>query len=213
MSTSRSRSLPVLLAALLLVGGLAVPAYAANGHPLLLGRSNHESSASTLHNTGTGSALRLQSRAGTPSLSVSSRVKVAGLGADRVDGYQGADLGTRVRTYQLGGDGDESDVVKSFPGLPHGLYLVRYVFYANTYNATLSCWLDTGTGKNVLPSSGSGGSAVLTAEGQVDARNGVRMRCTTAGIFDSLYDDLESQITFLRLTTSVVRDASTTVVR
>jgi hypothetical protein len=113
----------------------------------------------------------------------------------------------QLRRFWLGGDGDESDVQKSFPGLPHGLYWVRYEFHA-TYDGALSCWLDTGTGEQVLVSTGATADAVLAAEGLVDAPDGVVMECRTAGIFDSGAND-GSWIDFERLTVGSVRSAET----
>lgn len=204
---NRSRTLAVLLAALLVVAGLDLVAYAANGRPLLLGHRNAETRSATLRNTGHGPALRIRTRAGSPPLAVSSGTRVPRLNADRVDGYEASRLGVQVRRYLTGGDGDESDVMKSFPGLPHGLYWVRYEFHA-TYDYGLDCWLDDGTGVQVLPTSGDVDDP-LVAEGLVDARDGVTMRCRAGGIFDSGSSG-GSWIDFWRLTVGTVQGAETT---
>jgi hypothetical protein len=67
----------------LALGGTA--AYAANGGSLLIGRSNGGTAPTTLTNP-TGTALRLNSKAGTPSLSVNTNTKVPNLDADYLDG-------------------------------------------------------------------------------------------------------------------------------
>jgi hypothetical protein len=204
---SRSRLVPVLLSALLLVGGLNVLSYAANGRPLLLGRSNVESRSATVHMGGRGPALRLETRAGSPPMGVSSMARVHRLNADRVDGFHGRQLGVQLRRYWLGGDGDESYVEKSFPRLPHGLYWASYEFHA-THDGSLSCWLQTGTGVPVLAATGSTPNAVLAAEGLVHAGDGVVMRCRTSGIFDSGASS-GSWIDFVRLTVGTAASAET----
>jgi hypothetical protein len=209
MTPHRSRSTSVLIAALLLVGGLNVAAYATNGHPLLLGRTGQETSSTSVRNAGQGPALRLRSRAGAASLSVSSRAEVARLDADRVDGFHRSQLGTRVWTYLIGGDNDESDLVKSFPGLPRGVYLVSYVVHAS-YNAGLHCWLVTGQGAEMLSTQSTVDGRSISAEGYVDARHGVTMRLVSGGIFDTgdFTGTNVSQIVFIRLATSAMRTAT-----
>ena len=86
---TRSRLVPVLLAAVLLVGAANLGAYAATGGPLLLGKSNTASKTTTLKTTGNGAALSLKSKAGKAPLKVSNSTKVAKLNADLVDGAGG----------------------------------------------------------------------------------------------------------------------------
>jgi hypothetical protein len=203
---SRSRVLPLLLATLLLVGGLNLVAYAADGHPLLLGRTNQATSPTTVRTTGRGPALRLESRAGSPSLRVTSGAKVPRLNADRVDGLQGAALGVRAFVYGIGGDWDEGHVVKSFPGLPPGRYWVRYELRVYQVVAGVQVWLDNGTPTAQLSSGTDQQGGTLTAEGIVDARNGVVMHVRAGGIFYSTSGSV-STITFVRLTSVVQRDA------
>lgn len=62
MMKSRGRTMPVLLAAVVLVGGLNVAAYAANGKPLLLGQTNEATKTTTVKTTGIGPALSLSAR-------------------------------------------------------------------------------------------------------------------------------------------------------
>ncbi len=203
---SRSRLVPVLLATLLLTGGLNLAAYAANGHPLLLGRANQATSATTVRNTGRGPALRLTTRSGVPPLAVSSGKRVARLNADRVDGLQGAALGVRAYIYGIGGDWDEGYVVKSFPGLPPGLYWVRYELRVYEVVAGMRVWLDNGTPTEQLSSGTDQVGATVTAQGIVDARHGVVMRLRAGGIFYSHAGSV-STISFVRLASVVQRDA------
>lgn len=75
--------LSVILAA---VFALAATAFAANGQPFLLGRSNAATAVSTLVKSGPGPALRLLARPGNPPMAVNTRVKVANFNADFLDG-------------------------------------------------------------------------------------------------------------------------------
>ena len=72
MHTLMSRVLPVAVGAALVVGGLDLASYAANGHPFSLGAKNKETRTATLTNTGKGPALSLRSGKKAPSLAVSS---------------------------------------------------------------------------------------------------------------------------------------------
>ena len=120
MSRPRFHPSPLLLTAVLLVGGLNAAAYATNGHPVLVGHANHASRSTVVASDGSGPALRLHSRAGRPALSVTSRRTATGLNADRVDGFDSTQLGTRIYTYRLCCDNDESNLTKSFPACPPG---------------------------------------------------------------------------------------------
>jgi hypothetical protein len=71
------------------LGGTA--AYAANGGSLLIGRTNSGTALTTLSNPG-GTALRLNSKAGTPGLAVNTNAKVGNLNADYVDGLSSEKL-------------------------------------------------------------------------------------------------------------------------
>lgn len=203
---SRTRFLPLLIATLLLVGGLNLAAYAANGHPLLLGRANQATGTTTVRNTGRGPALRLTTRHGAPPLAVSSGKRVARLNADRVDGLQGAALGARAYVYGIGGDWDESYVVKSFPGLPPGWYWVRYQLSVYQVVEGVHVWLDNGTPTEQLSSGTDQEGASVTAQGVVDARHGVVMRLRAGGIYYS-YSGSDTTITFVRLASVVQRAA------
>lgn len=85
-TTRLSRPMSVVLAAGVLVGGANVAAYAATGGKFILGHTNKANQATTLTTTGSGPALRLNSRAGSPALSVSNETRIAKLNADKVDG-------------------------------------------------------------------------------------------------------------------------------
>ena len=86
MRLRESRTMGLLLAAGVLVGGANLAAYGATGGNFLLGRANKANQTSTLTNTGTGPALKLGSRAGAPPLAVTSSKKVAKLNSDLLDG-------------------------------------------------------------------------------------------------------------------------------
>ena len=79
--------------AVLAVGAIVVPtaANAANGGSWLLGRSNYESSTTTVTNN-YGTTLSLNSKAGYAPLKVNRNVKVTNLNADLVDGVSSGSL-------------------------------------------------------------------------------------------------------------------------
>ncbi len=60
-------------------------AYAATGGKFIIGKANSETSTTTLSNS-RGTALALNSKAGTPPLKVNRTTKVPNLNADRLDG-------------------------------------------------------------------------------------------------------------------------------
>ena len=107
MSHVRGRVLPVALAAVVLVGGANLAAYAANGHPLLLGGSNSETKTASVTNTGSGAALSLHTSKSSPPLAVNSSKVVKHLNADTVDGKQRRRPSpTNVFTYNVPGGTD-----------------------------------------------------------------------------------------------------------
>ena len=73
-------------------------AYAANGGIFRLGRSNSATATTTLTNTH-GTALKLSSKAGQPSLRVNRSTKVPSLNSDLLDGV---DSGTFARVTTVG---------------------------------------------------------------------------------------------------------------
>ena len=119
-SSARGRLLPVLLATAALVGAANLGAYAAAGHPLLLGAHNHAAATTTVTTRGRAPALTLHTSRKAPPLAVSSGRLVKHLNADRVDGLDAADLGSRAITYRLPA-GPTGDCLR-LP--PPGTYLV-----------------------------------------------------------------------------------------
>ena len=73
-------------------------AYAANGGIFRLGRSNSATATTTLTNT-QGTALKLSSKAGQPSLRVNRSTKVPSLNSDLLDGV---DSGSFARVTTVG---------------------------------------------------------------------------------------------------------------
>jgi hypothetical protein len=146
---SRSRLVPVLLSAALLVGAANLGAYAATGGPLLLGKSNTASKTTTLKTTGSGAALSLKSKSGKAPLKVSNDTKIKKLNADLVDGLDSDALETKSFVYNLSSPVvTESYVNFQLPGLPAGRYHVSFSISAGiTGTATLfGCLVATGTG-------------------------------------------------------------------
>lgn len=121
----RGRLLPVLLAALVLVGGVNIAAYAANGKPLLLGRFNAEGRTAVVKNNGNGPALDLRSKPGAPSLKVSNARKVPRLNADKVDGNDARALQTQAYTFRLS-QNDPLTTLDVPLDVPPGRYLATY---------------------------------------------------------------------------------------
>lgn len=210
MSQSRKSAVSVLLAAGLLLAGANIGAYAANGHPLLLGAHNVERKTAGVHNLGPGPALSLRSRAHTPSLAVSTRQKVPRLNADRVDGLEGGGLRTRSWTYRIGGDNDMGPtVVKSFPGLPVGYYLASYDVIAHLYadGYPMSCSFQAGAQSHGVYAQATQTKDLVTvsASGFVDARKPITFTCEADPAFDTSRSDsggMDSRVTFTRLDTS-----------
>ena len=220
MSTFQGRVLPVLAAAAVLVGGANLAAYAANGHPILLGDDNHAVRTTTVDNDGHGPAMMLRTRQDAPPMAVTSDRMVRHLNADLVDGMPGAALRTRSWTYRIGGDDDEgATVVKAFPGLPPGQYLASYNMVAGLYApGVMSCWFSTPPSqvKTVFGravQTGDSGPIVIGASGLVDATVPVTLTCQSsspqgAPAYDTYgvpYNNVDSQVTFVRLDTSSIQ--------
>ena len=144
MNQQRGRTLPVLIAAATLVAGANVAAYAVNGQPLLAGRSNTETQATTIKNTGNGPALKLNSKPSAPPLAVSSTKRVKKLNADRVDGLHGKALQTGVRHYVLPpSTAAATSQAYTFPDLPNGRWLANYSIIA-TGPSVVTCFFREG---------------------------------------------------------------------
>ena len=83
-------------------------AYAANGGVFRLGRSNAATVTTTLTNT-QGTALKLSSKAGQPSLRVNRTTKVPSLNSDLVDGVNSRNLARVVTVGSTFGSGFVDD--------------------------------------------------------------------------------------------------------
>jgi hypothetical protein len=128
-ASRRSRVTTVLLAAGLLVGGANIGAYAATGHPLILGQANVAGRTTTLANHGSGPVLHLTGKKSAPPLKVGSSKKVKHLNADRVDGRNAASLANTLVAYALPTNNSGASVKYTFPSLPPGVWQVS--FYVN----------------------------------------------------------------------------------
>lgn len=133
-----SRLTTVVLSAALVVLGLELTAYAANGHAFVLGTTNTESKPAGLTNTGTGAALSLHSAKGSPPLAVSNTRKVTRLNADTVDGLDGPALRTNATTFTIPA-GPTS--IYSLTGVEPGRYLAVLDIAMSSPNPVGACGL------------------------------------------------------------------------
>jgi hypothetical protein len=215
MSRVHGRTIPVLIAALVLVGGVNLAAYAANGKPLLLGGSNSETKPAAVKNSGSGPALSLTSKSSSPSLAVSSSKVVTHLNADMVDGLHSSQLQAKDYRYVLPGVGPfSSSTDVSFPGLPQGLYLMNNAIVLS-HGASVSCWFHGATAHpafalNIMPGSALdavSSSAVLDSRG---SKGPIVMTCQgTSFSFYSTASDTESVVNFVSLGSVTDKSAGT----
>lgn len=202
---ARGRTVPVLLAAVVLVGGANAAAYAANGKPLLLGSSSSETRTATVKNSGTGPALSLKSRAGSPSLAVSSTKKVAHLNADLVDGVGADALRTTAYRYLIPANTASSGATVTFPGLPAGRYVASYAVITQASSGLPACYfIETGgTAAQGLSwaVSSTFGYYTNNATALVDTTAGpLTLNCNQATLnFYSAAGDAQSSVTLLRV--------------
>lgn len=208
---TRSRLVPVLLAAILLVGAANLGAYAATGRPLLLGKGNTASKTTTLKTTGNGAALTLKSKKGKPPLKVSNKTKVKKLNADLVDGFDSKALRTRVLTYPLPVLTNTSSFVRRFVGLPAGLYVASYNVSgtASAGNTKMQCSIGdlAGEGPTFLGANAStfaftSDTLAVSASGFVDTRAGAyALGCLIidGNLTTRAPDDYRSAVTFTRV--------------
>jgi hypothetical protein len=137
-----------LAAAVVLVGGANLAAYAANGHPLILGHANKTVGATSLKNIGRGPALSLNSSKHSSPLTVNSSKLVKHLNAAQVGGMTAQQLGGVLR-YRIGSVGSSftsasHDQVFSAK-IPKGTYqvsvtgLVTETGSGTTDTDTISC--------------------------------------------------------------------------
>jgi len=129
----------VVLAAALVVGGLELAAYAANGHALLLGQANRESRTATITSSGTGPALNLRSDPRGPALAVSNSRKVVHLNADTVDGLDGRSLQTNAVTFTIPAG---PTTIYALTGLKPGRYLAVFDIAMTSGNPAATCGLE-----------------------------------------------------------------------
>jgi hypothetical protein len=93
-------------------------AYAATGGKFILGKSNSAGKTTSLTNK-KGTALALGSKAGTPSLKVSSSTRVPNLNADLIDGLDGSRLAlTTGQTNTIAESGTAIDTDNPTDGIP-----------------------------------------------------------------------------------------------
>lgn len=173
MRTRVDRTITILLAAGVVVAGLELTSYAANGRAFVLGGSNSESRPASLTNTGKGAALSLHVSKAAPPLTVSNGNKVAHLNADTVDGLHAQALTTRVITYQVPGGTPVAFNLK-LDSLPAGKYLASFdVFMQTTIGAGPAiCTLGADVGPAQLLSYGAvnGGGYTSSAAGGLVTR-------------------------------------------
>jgi hypothetical protein len=191
MPHSSNRLVPVLLAAVLLVGAANLGAYAATGGPLLIGKSNTGSKTTTLKTTGNKAALSLKSEAGKAPLKVSNSTKVTKLNADLVDGLHAGALQTKSYVYNLTAIGITTNYATfSLPGLPRGRYLVSFNVAADVTGAAtfVGCFLLSGPAASAtvalvaLGVGNGGGEYFVSGSGYVDTTNAAyRFACQRSG--------------------------------
>ncbi len=201
LTPSHSRILAVLLAAVVLIGAANLAAYAANGKPLLLGKSNSASKKTTVTNNGSGPALRLRTKPGQPPLQVNRSDKVRKLNADLVDGEDAADLKTRGYRYELATTAPGASHQISFPGLPSGRYLMTYNIISRN-GGNVYCLTDGS--RQALSYSSDVGAAydVNTASAIIDTTEGDEtLTCTGAAALElySTASDAVSEVAFVSL--------------
>jgi len=173
MKILKGRTLPVLLAALVVVGGLNVAAYAATGGNFILGHINKAGQASTLQRTTAGPPLLLKTKlGGNAPFATNGKGKVTNLNADRLDGLDGQALQTRTLMYTIPAETDFSIFSVSLPGLAPGLYQATFSVTAAT-SSQLHCYIlhDNSQFEMLAYGSSHGGSfSTSNAAGVVDTR-------------------------------------------
>ncbi len=196
----RGRVLPVALAAVVLVGGANLAAYAANGHPLLLGGSNSETKTASVTNTGKGPAISLKTSKKSPPLAVNSSKVVTHLNADSVDGKSASALTTNVITYTVPPNATVPFAL-TLNGLGKGNYTASFsvVMHATTVAV---CYLSDGVTPTDLLSYGPNlsGFSVVNGAGLVTVRAGHPMvlNCNSATSVVSA-SDTHSQVSFTQV--------------
>jgi hypothetical protein len=193
----RGRVLPVTLAAVVLVGGANLAAYAANGHPLLLGGSNNETKTATVTNTGKGPAISLKTSKKSPPLAVNSSKLVKHLNADKVGGRSAADLQTRATTWTIPSGATFSYALN---GLKPGTYLATLSILMNATAETV-CEIDDDTGISKALTYGanrSGAFSMASGAGIFSHAAGKPVTLNCAG-GTAIYNGIPSTVTMIRL--------------
>ena len=185
----RGRILPVTLAAVVLVGGANLAAYASSGHSLLLGLPNSASHTTSVTNTGKGAALSLHSSKKSPPLAVNSTKTVKHLSADTVDGMHAKSLTTNVITYTVPG-GTALPFTMALNGVPKGSYLALVTVIMHAGPNTSVCYLDNGATPYQLIGYGvntSFGYSAVNASGLITVRAGqpFALSCNSAVSVDA----------------------------
>lgn len=176
----------VLLAVAVLVGAANIGAYSATGGKFILGKTNKAGDISVLKRNGSGAALKLKTKAGSPPLKVTSRKKVRRLNADMVDGRNASQLQTRSLVYTVPKQTSVSSFNLEFPNLPPGVYHADFSVVAlmSTSGASLNCMFDPlNSNTNVLLAFGGTSLNYSTSNGSgvVDTRSGpYSFRCVTS---------------------------------
>lgn len=147
MHMFKSRVLSVVVGAGVVVGAANLTAYAANGHPLLLGQHNNAGKTTSLSKSGKGPALSLHTKKKSPPFAVNSSKKVKHLNAAMVGGKTALDLETNARKYTIPGGGTTTSYVLS--NVKPGRYFATFNVALNAATTSF-CGLFEGTTDNYL---------------------------------------------------------------
>jgi hypothetical protein len=213
MSYLRGRVLPVALAAVVLVGGANLAAYAANGHPLLLGGNNSETKTASVTNTAAGPALSLHTSKKSPPLAVNSTKTVKNLNSDTVDGKHAAALTTNVISYTVP-PGTALPFNLKLNGLPKGNYIAMVAVVMHAGANPSVCYLSDNTSPLDLLGYGvntSFGYTAVDLTGLVTVKAGHPMflSCNSGATVDQA-SDAHSQVTFTPVGKVTLKNGSLT---
>lgn len=135
-------TLTTLAAAGLLVGAANLSAYAATGHPLVLGHHNSAGTTTSLKNTGRGPALSLNSIRSAPPITLNSSKMVKHLNANLVGGMTAKNL-NGYDLYRLGQPGGTISVGAHFfeikPPTGYVHYAMNGIWTSMTSTDTMEC--------------------------------------------------------------------------
>jgi hypothetical protein len=165
--TIRGRVLPVLLGAAVIAGAANLTAYAANGHALLLGHGNTESSTTTVSRSGHGPAVSFRTATKSAPFAVNGTKVVKHLNADTLDGRHASTISHAFR-YVLPKN-RVLGVAFLLSDLPKGTYLASYqVATVNNTDSPTVCQLADDRSSFALVSYGVSGPAADAGEDQVE---------------------------------------------